>query len=114
MSDRKIEEVTDMIDKIMEEKYPQTMKEMRSLIEYNFKVFKKKQSDYGPNNILIHGDRRLSLLGIAIRSNDKIQRILNLLGEDREPENESLEYSFLDLANYSYMACILMRKKWGK
>ena len=90
------------------------MSEMRNLIEYNLKVFAEKQADYGPNNIKIHGNTRLSLLGIAIRSNDKIQRILNLLDNEQKPNNESLEDSFLDLANYAYMACILMRDKWGK
>ena len=100
--------------KEMIEKYPETMSEMRNLMEYNFKVFAEKQADYGPNNIKIHGNKRLSLLGIAIRSNDKIQRVLNLLDNGQEPNNESLEDSFLDLANYAYMACILMRDKWGK
>ena len=105
-----------MSDKTKEmiDKYPETMSEMRKLIEYNFKVFAAKQSDYGPNNIRIHGSARLSLLGIAIRSNDKIQRVLNLLDNEQEPNNESLEDSFLDLANYAYMACIVMRDKWGK
>ena len=94
IGDKTIEEVT--------KKYPNTMKEMRNLM------------DYGPNNIAMNGNDRLALLGIAIRGNDKIQRILNLLSEDREPKNESLEDSFLDLANYCLMACIVNRGKWGK
>jgi hypothetical protein len=106
MSDKTIEEVKRM--------YPQTMEEMYKLIEYNLKVFAAKQLDYGPNNISMNGNDRLALLGIAIRGNDKIQRILNLLSEDREPKNESLEDSFLDLANYCLMACIVNRGKWGK
>ena len=106
-----------MKDSIIEEmvaKYPQTMDEMRKLMAQNFRTFAAKQSDYGPNNIMIHGDSKLSLLGITIRSNDKIQRILNLLSNEQNPKNESLEDSFLDLANYSLMAVILMRGKWGK
>lgn len=106
MSDKTIEEVKRM--------YPQTMEEMYKLIEYNLKVFAAKQLDYGPSNISMNGNDRLALLGIAIRGNDKIQRILNLLSEGREPKNESLEDSFLDLANYCLMACIVNRGKWGK
>jgi hypothetical protein len=106
IGDKTIEEVT--------KKYPNTMKEMRNLIDYNLKIFAGKQLDYGPNNIAMNGNDRLALLGIAIRGNDKIQRILNLLSEDREPKNESLEDSFLDLANYCLMACIVNRGKWGK
>lgn len=98
----------------MSEKYPKTMEEMRTLIEHNLIVFAGKQADYGPNNILLNNNINLSLLGISIRSNDKIQRILNLLNNDQKPNNESLEDSFLDLANYAYMAVILMRGKWGK
>jgi|TARA_Y100000310_G_scaffold241340_1_gene245284 hypothetical protein len=106
--------MSDKILKEVAEKYPQTMEEMQNLINCNLKVFAAKQLDYGPNNIAMNGNDHLALLGIAIRGNDKIQRILNLLTEGQQPKNESLEDSFLDLANYCLMACIVNRGKWGK
>ena len=98
----------------MFEKYPKTMETMWKLMLDNYKVFAEKQSDYGPENIAMGGNDRLALLGITIRGNDKIQRILNLLDNKKEPKNESITDSFMDLANYCYMAAILMSGKWGK
>ena len=53
-------------------------------------------------------------MGLSIRINDKVQRVLNLTLNNQEPNNESLEDTYMDIANYCIMALIVMEKKWGK
>ena len=96
------------------EQYPETVNEMVILITQNLVTFCKKQKDYGPYNVLINNDKKLSMLALTIRLHDKIQRILNLLNTDQDPENESIEDSFLDAANYALMSVILSRGRWSK
>jgi hypothetical protein len=45
---------------------------------------------------------------------DKLSRINNLIDSGVEPENESLADSFLDLANYSIIAMMVIEGKWPK
>ena len=94
--------------------------ELKKIQQEQLELFCKKQMDYGPENITL-GRRiddpknlKLSLLGIWFRSNDKIQRILNLIQSNRDPENESLEDSWIDLSNYSIISMLISRNKWGK
>ena len=54
------------------------------------------------------------LLALSIRMNDKINRMINLLRNNKEPNNESIEDTLIDLANYSVMALIVKRGKWSK
>ena len=84
-------------------------------------LFCDKQADYGPTNIGMGNavvdtdeDVKRSLLGLSVRMNDKVQRLLNITLNDRKPNNESVEDTLMDLANYSVMALIVMRKVWGK
>jgi len=100
--------------------YPETIAEFRKIQEEQLKLFCRKQMDYGPENITLGKDLgkaknlKLSLLGVWFRSNDKIQRILNLVQSDRNPQNESLEDSWIDLSNYSIISMLISRNKWGK
>ena len=58
---------------------------------------------------------RMSLMGIIVRMNDKINRLINLVvKKNKKPENESVIDSFIDIGNYSVMARILLERKWGK
>ena len=61
-----------------------------------------KQHDYGPNNIL-----RFGLMGLQVRTWDKIARIQNLEGRDATPANESLFDSAMDIVGYSMIAVML-------
>ena len=100
--------------------YPETVAEFRKIQAEQFELFCRKQMDYGPENITLGKDvekaenLKLSLLGIWFRSNDKIQRILNLVQSNRDPQNESLEDSWIDLSNYSIISMLISRNKWGK
>jgi hypothetical protein len=96
------------------EKYPETIKEYDLIVTQIRDLFLKKQGDYGPNNISMGGDLDLAKIAIVIRINDKVQRLLNLLKNDSTPNNEPIEDSFMDLANYGIMATIVKNGKWGK
>ena len=62
--------------------------------ETNRKLFIKKNSDYG------NSYKDFGLIGILVRLNDKINRILTLEYKKTEVMNESIEDSINDLYNY--------------
>ena len=101
--------------------YPDTCKEFEDIQSEMFELFLRKQADYGPTNVgmgseVVDTDRKVkrSLAGLSVRLNDKVQRFLNLTFNNREPENETLEDTLIDIANYAVMAIIVQRKQWGK
>lgn len=101
-------------------RYPETVSSFAGVQEENFKVFIEKQHDYGARNISLGGDmsddddKQLALIGVTIRLNDKIQRLLNLVKDNRNPENESIRDAFLDISNYGAIAQVVMDGKWSK
>ena len=81
--------------------------------EENHKIFLKIMQEAGNlrwSKYCLYGDsyKLFSVQGLAMRMNDKIQRILNILQSEKDfekiyPLNESLRDSALDLANYAIM-----------
>lgn len=116
MSEREIE-----ILKKLEDSYPETVDAFKKLIFEEFVVFCKKQYDYGPGNIAVGTQLKtqkeimVSLKGIWFRSNDKLQRLFNiiLMKNSLEAVNESVEDAWKDLSVYSKIARIVMLGKWG-
>ena len=49
--------------------------------------------------------------GIAVRMTDKMQRIINLLEDEPEVADESLEDSLLDLINYSNIMLLYLKEE---
>ena len=104
----------------IQQKYPETSQLLRELQENQYRLFCSKQEDYGSGNISLGGDmsnkkdRNFAMLGLAIRMNDKMQRLLNLIKDGKEPNNESLEDTLIDIANYAVMAQTVINKEWGK
>ena len=105
----------------MEQKYPEMISEFEHITHDMLQLFCMKQQDYGPKNIGMgaevvdtDGQVKLSLMALSIRINDKVQRLLNLTTTDKKPNNESLEDTFIDIANYAVMSIIVQRKLWGK
>jgi hypothetical protein len=70
----------------------------------------KKHRDYGPKNISHSPGGALN--GLRVRMHDKIARINHLIDSGSTPENESLEDSYKDLANYSIIALMVLRGQW--
>lgn len=66
----------------------------------------RKQRDYGHGNILAFGEP-----GVLVRVSDKVERLKNLhkIGKLNDPQNESVNDTWMDLANYAIIALMLRR-----
>ncbi len=73
------------------------------------RVIIAKQKDYGPGNINKFGDR-----GVRVRIYDKIERLCNLYANNRQPEHESVDDSWLDASNYGTIARMYRNGDWPK
>lgn len=75
---------------------------------------RKKQLDYGPHSISNTGD-----IGVAVRLNDKVTRLLNLIKKfdgagDKDSTNfESVKDTYIDIMNYAIIGLLLMDDKWA-
>ena len=105
----------------IESQYPETAEEFKRLQQEQYELFCKKQMDYGPSNIAMgtalktKEDRRLSLIGLIVRINDKIQRLMNLVVKhNRDAQNEPVMDAFKDLSVNGIIAQIVDNCKWGK
>ena len=105
----------------IEAQYPETAHEFQRLQDEQYALFCRKQMDYGPSNIsmgtslVTDDERRISLMGLIVRMNDKIQRLLNLMVKNnREAQNEPTTDAFADLSCYGIIAQIVQNGKWGK
>ena len=102
--------------------YPELAKEFQQIQKEQYELFAGKMLDYGLSNISLGSnleqkeDIQLSLTGIWLRCNDKINRLKNML--KREGKNyvkdEPMIDSFIDISNYGIIAQLVMRNKWKK
>ncbi len=105
-----------------EKTYPELAKEFQQIQKEQYELFAGKMLDYGLSNISLGSnleqkeDIQLSLTGIWLRCNDKINRLKNML--KREGKNyvkdEPMIDSFIDISNYGIIAQLVMRNKWKK
>ncbi len=58
----------------------------------------RKQHDYGPKNIM--NSVVQPELAIAVRLNDKLARLANLVQSGKTPENETLQDTVVDIIGY--------------
>ena len=77
-----------------------------------FEILAKKQIDYGPLNIWNAPGGATN--GLMVRMSDKLERLKNLIYNSIEPNNEALEDSFVDIANYAVIALMVERGIWEK
>ena len=74
-------------------------------------LFDTKQMDYGSTNIAACGE-----MGIAVRLQDKVSRMRNLLLKELKNEgnanHEPLEDTYKDAANYAMIGLLLRRGLW--
>lgn len=101
------------------EKFKDLYSNFFKLQEEQFVLFAKKQMDYGPYNISLgtqlktQGEIDMSLIGIIIRLNDKINRLKNLMANGgADWNNESIEDSFADISTYGLIALLVKKEKW--
>ena len=106
----------------MEDKYPEMTSEFKKIQRDQYELFLHKQHDYGPQNIAVgqqlvnEEEKRLSLMGIWFRINDKVERIKTILmrGDNGSLKGEGLVDSYSDISNYGVMAQVVARGKWAK
>jgi len=127
---QKLQQATDMPQKKktgenvvlhIKDNFPETEHEFQKVLNTMYMTFCKKQFDYGPGNIAMGTQLRteeevnMSLLGIIVRMNDKINRLVNLSTKHSfKAQNEPIEDAFLDTAIYAVMALVVKNNKWGK
>ena len=77
-------------------------------------ILVRKQIDYGPYNIWLAPGGPVN--GLMVRMSDKLERLKNLIYDPKtaSPNNESIEDSFADLANYAIIALMVRRGIWEK
>jgi transposase len=110
-----IKSVTDF-----EKTYPELAYEFQQVQKEQYELFASKMMDYGLQNIALGStlekeeDIHLSITGIWLRCNDKINRLKNIL--QRKGKNyvkgEAMIDSFIDISNYGIIAQLVMRGKW--
>lgn len=86
-------------------------REMAKVMHELFEIFKKKQASYGPGNIAKGGER-----GVVLRMSDKLERLWNLVweGNANPLQDETIEDTFLDIADYGLIALLVKRGMWPK
>lgn len=102
--------------------YPTLAQAWKEIQDEQYILFARKMMDYGISNISLGSnleeqeDIELSLTGIWLRVNDKINRLKNLLKRKGRNyvTNEPMIDSFLDIANYGIIAMLVIRNKWRK
>ena len=72
-------------------------------------LFVEKQFSYGSSNIAKFGEA-----GVVIRSNDKLERLNNLVvrGKENPLADESIEDTWMDWADYGIIGLLCHRKEW--
>jgi len=94
---------------VFDDSDPRTFMEALGLVLDEMRdVMMVKQRDYGPGNILDFKD-----YGVLVRANDKMARLRNLYTSGNAPANETIDDSWLDLANYAVIAMMVRRGYWG-
>jgi hypothetical protein len=105
-----------------EKMYPELAKEFKVIQKEQYELFAGKMLDYGLGNIALGStleeeeDVQLSLTGIWLRCNDKINRLKNMLKRKGKSyvTDEPMIDSFIDISNYGVIAQLVMRNKWKK
>ena len=104
----------------MEKEWPEMTKEFRRLQREQYELFASKMMDYGLQNIALGStlekeeDINLSITGIWLRCNDKINRLKNMLQRNGKNyvKGEAMIDSFIDISNYGIIAQLVMKDKW--
>ena len=107
---------------IFEEEYPELSNEFQTIQKEQYELFAGKMMDYGLGNIALGStleedeDKQLSLTGIWLRCNDKVNRLKNMLKRNGKNyvNDEPMIDSFVDISNYGIIAQLVMRNKWKK
>ena len=81
----------------------------REICEQLNLIYKAKNKDYG--NSFSKQFEEYGITSSAIRIEDKFQRFKNLIKNEAQVKDETVEDTLLDLANYAIMTVMELRKK---
>ena len=103
-----------------EQKYPELAYEFQQVQKEQYELFASKMMDYGLSNISLGStlekeeDINLSITGIWLRCNDKINRLKNMIQRNGRNyvKGEAMIDSFIDISNYGIIAQLVLRGKW--
>ena len=105
--------------KQIETEYPEMTAEFWRIVHKQYETFCLKQLNYGKGNIMLGGDSKnpedikYALSGLAIRINDKANRLINLTVKNvPDVVGESTIDTFQDLSVYGIIAQLVINKKW--
>ena len=74
-------------------------------------IMVRKHQDYGPFNIANAPGGAMN--GLLVRMHDKMARLDNLYYKSSDtPNYESIEDTFIDLANYAIIGLLVQRRQW--
>lgn len=74
-------------------------------------IMVRKHQDYGPLNIAMAPGGAMN--GLLVRIHDKMARLENLYYKQSDtPNYESIEDTFIDLANYAIIGLLVQRGQW--
>lgn len=85
-------------------------KDLQSILDELASIMVKKHQDYGPMNIA--GAPGGPMNGLRVRMYDKLARLNNLVEKGDTPNYETIEDTFLDLANYAIIGLLVQRGQW--
>jgi len=88
---------------------PDLEEKMIAIFQECFDLWCERHRKYGCLNISKFGE-----LGCLVRASDKLERLVNLLFNNRgkDAQDEPVEDSWLDMVNYAAMALLCRRGHW--
>ena len=88
----------------------QEMQIFRGYTEFLAETFSRKRADYGPTTTETF--EKFGPVSMLVRMHDKLGRLDNLLGCNEVPcvQEESIEDTLVDLANYALITLLELRK----
>ena len=103
-----------------EQKYPELAYEFQQVQKEQYELFASKMMDYGLQNITLGStlekeeDISLSITGIWLRCNDKINRLKNILQRNGKNyvKGEAIIDTFIAISNYGIIAQLVLKGKW--
>jgi hypothetical protein len=98
------------IRKPIEEIRPPLIVEAMETARKAVNLLVKKHDDYGPANISDAPGGPLN--GLSVRLHDKVARLNHLLSNNKQPKNEAIEDTFIDILNYAIIALLVIDGKW--
>lgn len=86
-----------------------TVKSIQAITDSIAVLLTQKRQDYGTENLDKFGE-----FGILVRISDKVERLRNLLASGKEPNFESINDTWRDVAGYAVLALEMKQRKESK